>query len=130
MEHLINKTATASTVVDGSNTAATVGSGSLAVFGTPMMVALMEKAACNCLAEALTEGQTSVGTVVNIEHIAASPVGAAIAAKATVTAVDGRKVEFALEAHEIGENNKKIGFGTHTRFVVDSERFMAKLKKK
>ena len=116
-------TATA-VVTEGVNTAKAVGSGSLDVFATPMMVALMEKAACECIAKDLEAGQTSVGTEVNVAHVAASAVGATITATATVTGIDGRKIEFALTA---SEGAKEIGSGTHTRFVVDAQRFMGKL---
>lgn len=115
----IGKTATASTIVKDSNTAKAVGSGDLDVFSTPMMVALMEEAACNTL-----EGQSSVGTHINIEHIAASPLGAEITATATITAVEGRKITYDITARD---KKNEIGKGTHIRFIVDPERFMAKL---
>ena len=118
------KTGTASATVSEANTAKTVGSGSMEVFGTPMMVALMEQAACACLADALEAGQTSVGTLVDIAHTAASPLGAQITATAVVTAVEGRKISFTVSAHD---GKGEIGSGTHERFVVEAERFMAKL---
>jgi predicted thioesterase len=124
----IGKSAGATAVVDSSNTAATVGSGSLNVFGTPMMIALMEAAACNCLSDALQDGETSVGTKINVEHIAASATGATIIATARVERVFGNRVEFTVEAFE-DNSEKKIGFGTHTRVIVDEERFMGCLKK-
>ncbi|MCL2373086.1 MAG: thioesterase family protein [Defluviitaleaceae bacterium] len=115
---------TAFTVVSDDNTARTVGSGSLDVFSTPMMVALMEAAACDCIASGLEAGQTSVGTQVNVAHKAASPVGASIVATATIDEVDGRKVTFTVVAND-GKN--EIGRGTHERFIVDVAKFMAKL---
>ena len=121
------KTASAATIVMESTTAEVVGSGSLAVFATPMMAALMEQAACACLADALEPGQTSVGTKIDIAHIAASPVGAEITATATITAVSGRRIEFEVVAHE-GE--KQIGGGKHTRVIVDEMQFMNKLQEK
>ena len=121
---LIGKSATATTIVTDSNTAKAVGSGSLDVFATPMMVALMEAAACNCLADALKDGQSSVGTQISVDHTAASPLGAEITATATVTGVDGRKITFNLSA---SDNKNEIGKGIHTRYVIDIERFMAKL---
>ena len=119
------KTALANAVVNERNTAKAVGSGDLDVFSTPMMIALMEQAARNCVAEALEPGQTTVGTQISVSHIAASPLGAVITATATVTGVSGRRLEFAVTA---SDGAVEIGNGNHTRMVVDSERFMAKLK--
>jgi len=121
---MVGKTATASITVSDKNTAKAVGSGSLQVFATPMMVALMEEAACNCLADGLESGQTSVGTQINVAHIAASPVGATITATATITQSEGRKVEFSLTA---SDGTQEIGNGSHSRFIVDAERFMQKV---
>ena len=123
----IGKTATASTTVNESNTAHSVYSGSLNVFATPMMIALMESAACEVLSDALEDGQTSVGTQINVSHIAASPLGAVITATATITNVDGRKIDYSVVASdEAGE----VGNGTHTRVVVDATKFMAKVSGK
>ncbi|MCL2037185.1 MAG: thioesterase family protein [Oscillospiraceae bacterium] len=130
MNNLLNKIGKEVTTVDETNIAAAVASGSLPVFSTPMMIALMEKAACKCLESTVGDGQTSVGTKVNVEHLAASPIGATITAVAKVEAVSGRKVEFKVESFQTLENEegfKKIGEGEHTRFIVDEERFMAKL---
>ena len=120
-----DKTATVTTIVDKTNTAIAAGSGNLDVFATPMMVALMERAACEVLRDALDEGQTSVGTFISVNHTAASPVGATITATATITSVSGRKVEFDLSAND---ENHTIGDGKHTRVIVDSKRFMERLK--
>jgi ribosomal-protein-alanine N-acetyltransferase len=120
---LVGKTATVTEIVNETDAARAVGSGSLDVFATPMMIALMERAACECLADTLTDGQTSVGTQISIEHTAASPIGAEVNATATITAVDGRKIEFGATA---SDGAGEIGRGTHTRAIVDSERFMAK----
>ncbi|MCL2811171.1 MAG: dihydrolipoamide acyltransferase [Clostridia bacterium] len=121
------KAAVASTVVNDQNTAKAVGSGSLDVFATPMMIALMEQAACACLADGLEEGQSSVGTLISVEHIAASPMGATITATAAVTSVSGRKIEFAVAA---SDQAGEIGKGTHTRLVIDVERFMQKTQER
>ena len=119
----IGKTATVKIIVDNTNTAKTVGSGNLEVFSTPMMIALMEKAACEVLADSLESGHTSVGTQVNITHTAASSVGMEITATATIESISGREIKFAVIAHDkAGE----IGKGTHTRFIVDEVRFMGK----
>jgi predicted thioesterase len=123
---MIGKIVTVTTTVNETNTAKAVGSGSLGVFATPMMIALMERAACECLADALTDGQTSVGTAINVEHTAASLIGATITATATVTATSGRKVEFEVTASEVGFSVTLVGRGTHTRVIVDAERFMTK----
>ncbi|MDR3149187.1 MAG: dihydrolipoamide acyltransferase [Oscillospiraceae bacterium] len=92
-----------------------------------MMIALMERAACECIAECglIADGQTSVGTAINAMHTASSPRGAAITATATITSVDGRKVEFDVAA---SDENGEIGRGTHSRFIVDAERFMTKAR--
>ena len=115
---------TSTVVVSATNTAIALGSGDMEVFATPAMVALMENAAMNAVAPHLAEGQTTVGTQITTSHIKASALGATITATATLTAVDGRKLAFDIIARE-GENI--IGEGTHTRFIVDRERFMAKL---
>lgn len=113
----------AETTVDDSNTAAAAKSGSLRVFGTPFMVALMEKAACDSLQETLEPGMSSVGTRLDIRHSAATPVGMRVYAESVVTAVDGRKVSFRVTAYdEAGE----IGSGEHERVIIDAARFMAR----
>lgn len=123
MEITVGLKGTVTETVNENITAEKVGSGSLPVFATPMMVALMEKAACKALENSLDEGTTSVGTMVNIEHVAATPVGMEVTVTATVTAVDGRKISFSVEAFdEVG----LIGKGTHDRFIVNAEKFTAK----
>ena len=113
----------AETLCEREDTAKEVGSGDLLVYATPCMVALMEGAACDAVAEGLEEGQTTVGTALNIEHISATPVGLAVRAEAEVTAVAGKVVTFAIHAFdEAGE----IGHGTHQRVVVNSQRFLDK----
>lgn len=119
----VGKTASVAASVTEQNTAKAAGSGSLDVFATPMMIALMERAACECLADALEVGQTSVGTSVCVEHTTASLIGVEITADATITGVDGRKIEFEVAANDA---KGEIGRGTHERFIVDEERFMAK----
>lgn len=112
-----------STLTEREDTAKEVGSGDLLVYATPCMVALMEGAACEALKGVLGEDQTSVGTSLAIEHISATPVGLEVRAEAEVTAVDGRKVTFAVCAFdEAGE----IGRGTHTRVIVNSQKFLEK----
>ena len=116
---------TATTTVNQNNTALALGSGDMEVFATPAMVALMENAAMNAVAPHLEAGQTTVGTQISTSHIKASALGATITATAVLTAVDGPSLTFAITAHE---GDKTIGEGTHTRFIVDRERFLAKLK--
>ena len=112
------------TVVRETNTALAMGSGSLHVFATPSMIALMEQAACNAVACCLDEESTSVGTFVNITHDAATGMGKKVTAKATLTAVEGRKLVFEITA---ADEDKQIGQGTHERFIVNKEKFMTKL---
>lgn len=112
-------------IVTKANCASAVGSGGLDVFATPSMVALMENAAMNCVAPYLPEGSTTVGAEINTTHIRPSALGATIKAVALLTNVEGRKLMFNVEAYD---GDECIGKGTHVRFIVDIERFMAKLK--
>lgn len=110
-------------VSDESHSARALGSGLLPVLATPAMTALMEQAAANALEEFLPSGWTSVGISLNIEHTSATPLGMTFRAEAEVTEVDGRKILFNVRAcDEAGE----IGRGTHARFAVESEPFLAK----
>ena len=111
------------TVVTMENTAAAVGSGLLPVFGTPMMIGLMENAAVNAIEKELAPGEGSVGTSIDITHDAATPIGMKVWAEAEVTAVDGRALTFAVTAFD---EAGPIGKGTHTRFLIQEERFMTK----
>lgn len=123
----IGATGTASVTVDMSNLAMTVGSGSLPVFATPMMASLMEQAACNAIAPFLAEGETTVGTKLEISHDAATPPGLTVTATAEVTAVSGREISFHVTAEDgVGV----IGSGIHKRFLVDAERFTLKARKR
>lgn len=113
--------------VTEQNTALAVGSGALPVFATPMMAALMEAAAMNAVSACLDEGQGTVGTKLDITHDAATPVGMKVWAEATVTAVDGRRICFTVIAQdECGP----IGSGTHERFVISNDRFLARTNQK
>ncbi len=123
MEITVGMKGIAETDVAREDTAAEVGSGSLLVYATPCMVALMEGAACEAIAEAIPEDQTTVGILLNIEHIAATPVGMEVRAEAEVTAVDGKVITFEIHAFdETGE----IGRGVHKRCIVNSQRFLDK----
>ena len=119
----LGKASSVSVTVDESNTANSMQSGSLPVFATPSMVALMERAACVCLNDCLDEGQTSVGCSISVEHTAASPLGAVVTATASIDSVSGRRIEFTVTAND---NSGEIGKGKHTRIIVDTERFMKK----
>ena len=113
--------------VEREDTAKEVGSGDLLVYATPCMVALMEGAACEAIAEAMSENQTTVGTMLNIEHISATPVGLDVRAVAEVTAVEGKVITFDVKAYdEAGE----IGHGTHKRVVINSQKFLEKVYNK
>ena len=107
--------------------AVNVGSGSLEVFATPVMVMLMEKSACNCVAEYMENDETTVGTELNVKHVSASPVNSDITAEAELTEVNGREFTFTVKAYD---NAGLIGEGTHKRFLVFSEKFTAKAKAK
>jgi predicted thioesterase len=97
------------------------------VYGTPMMIYLMEVAAADAIAKYLPQGWGSVGAVVNVKHLAATPVGFTVTARAEVVSVNDRLVNFTVEAHDGVE---KIGEGTHTRGVINLERFEARFRTK
>ena len=113
--------------VDRDLTAAKVGSGALEVFSTPSMVALMEQAAAELCQAELPDGLTTVGTALNIEHLAATVSGVEVRAVATLTAFDGRRFDFAVEAYD---NAGLIGKGTHTRFSVRIDKFLEKAQQR
>ena len=116
-------------IVTNELTAAAVGSGLLPVFGTPYMIGLMENAAQSALSVFLEEGQGSVGTHLDIKHTAPTPVGMKVWVEAEVTAVseNGKMVDFALKAWD---EKGPIGEGTHTRAIINNERFLAKCNAK
>ena len=121
MEIIVGMKGEAVTLVEREDTAREVGSGDLLVYATPCMVALMEGAACEAIAEALSDTQTTVGTALNIEHTSATPVGLEVRAEATVTAVEGKVITFDVKAFdEAGE----IGHGIHKRVIVSSQKFL------
>jgi len=113
----------ATTVVEREDTAAVIGSGLLLVYATPCMIALMEGAASEAISPALSEEQSSVGTALNIAHISATPVGLEVRAEAVVTKVAGKTIYFDVAAYD---EKGKIGEGTHTRVVVNAQRFLDK----
>ncbi len=116
-------TGEATTVVVHENTAAAVGAGGVEVFATPMMIALMENAAWHAVADHLDEGFVTVGTLVNVRHLAATPLGQHVRATAELIEIDGRRLVFKVEAYD---EHQKIGEGLHERFIVHLQRFLQK----
>lgn len=114
-------------IVTAQNTALAMGSGALPVFATPGMAAMMEEAAARALEPYLEGGQGSVGTHLDISHDSATPVGMKVWAEATVTQVDGRTVSFTVAAFD---EAGPIGKGTHRRFLIQNEKFLAKTQQK
>lgn len=111
------------TVTDG-DTAIALGSGDVAVLGTPRMIAWCEAVTVLALAPELEDGMTTVGYRINVDHLAPTPVGMAVEATATVSEVDGRQVTLAVT---VEDGNGVAAQGTITRVVVDREKFMARL---
>ncbi len=123
----IGKTHRISLTVDESKLACSVGSGSVEVYATPMMIALIENCAAACVQDELPEGDTTVGTLINVSHVAATPCGMKVTATATLTAIDGRQLSFHVKAEdECG----LIGEGEHQRVIVHTDKFNAKAKAK
>ena len=120
-------TGTAELVVADEHTAPRVGSGMVHVLATPVMINLIEAAALDAIERLLPEGTQSLGTVLNIRHIAATPVGMKAKARVEVVKVDGRTVHFKVEVHD---EKDLIGDGTHERVVVNVEKFAARVKRK
>ena len=110
-------------VVTKENTAKAMGSGTLEVFATPAMIALMEKTAYESVAPELEEGSGTVGTALNVKHVAASPVGMKITCESELVKVDGRALTFSVKAYD---EKGLIGEGEHERFIVYNEKFQAK----
>ena len=117
----------AETVVTPEKTAKIAGSGALDVFATPFMAALMEEAAWTSIQPYLEDGQGSVGIALNLTHDAATPVGMEVTAEATLTAVDGRRLTFTIEA---ADEKGPIGSCAHERVLVTAERFLEKAYQK
>ncbi|HKS63220.1 MAG TPA: thioesterase family protein [Xanthobacteraceae bacterium] len=120
-------TGSARIIVGEEHTAPRVGSGLVHVLATPVMINVMEAAALDAIEALLPHGHQSLGTQLNIGHYAATPVGMSLRATATVTRVEGRTVEFRVEAFD---DKERVGDGTHTRVVVNVERFDARVQRK
>lgn len=116
---------TSTTVVAETNTACTLGSGDLHVLATPAMVALMENAAMSAAAALLSDDESTVGAQISVSHLRPTGIGHTVSATATLTAREGRKLSFAVTA---SDEQGVIGEGTHTRYIVSRERFMAKVQ--
>lgn len=110
-------------IVSEEKTAKKVGSGLLEVYATPAMIALMEQTAAESVEKELDEGMTTVGIKINVDHLAATPIGMKVVCNSTLVRVDGRKLVFEIEA---SDEAGLIGKAYHERFIVDSERFMGK----
>lgn len=111
-------------IVSEGDTAQSVGSGTLSVFSTPMMVALMENAAMKAAEQLLSEEDTTVGSELNVKHLRPTAVGEEVEATATLTSQEGRKLTFSVV---VTDKNGTIGEGTHIRYIVNIERFMSKI---
>lgn len=116
-------------VVQAQHTASHLGSGSpgVDVLATPVMIGLMEDAARHLVDSRLEPGHMTVGVNLNITHLAPTPIGMQVTAKAELTGIEGRRLTFKVEAYD---EREKIGEGTHSRAIITLERFMAKAKEK
>ena len=117
----------AEAIVNDTNTAQAACSGALPVFGTPFMCALMEEASWKSIAPHLEAGQSTVGTRLNISHDSATPVGMKVWAESEIIEVDGKRLVLKVAAYD---EKGLIGQGTHERFIITDERFLAKTAKK
>ncbi|HEX8967850.1 MAG TPA: thioesterase family protein [Chloroflexota bacterium] len=113
--------------VDQASVASAVGSGGIDVFATPSLIALMENAARQAVEAALPVGQTTVGIRVDVRHLAPSPLGARVRARAELLEIDGRRLVFHVEAFD---SHEKVGEGTHERAIVDPARLLARASAK
>ncbi len=118
---------TISEKVTPQNTAAALGSGGLEVYATPAMALLMEKACYLCAQGGLEDGLTTVGTALDIQHLSATPVSMEVVCACTLTAVDGRALQFEVTCSDAAG---VIGRGVHSRFVVDGAKFAARARSK
>lgn len=126
-EICIGEKFTAEATVTEALLACAMGSGELPVYATPAMAALMENAAASLLKTFLEEGETSVGIRLDLAHTSATPLGGKVRAEAEITAVDRKKVSFIVKAYD---DAGEIGTASHDRFVVDSQKFLAKANSK
>lgn len=113
--------------VNESNTAKTMGSGTLDVFATPALIALLEETCWRSVADELEEGSGTVGTLLEIKHTAPTPVGMEVTCESELTEVDGRRLVFTVQAHDA---KGVIGEGKHERFIIQNEKFQARANAK
>ncbi len=118
---------TSEMVVEERHLAKSVGSGDLPVLGTPVMMSLMENAAMNAVSASLAEGESTVGSYIEASHIRPTALGDTVCATATLTAVEGRKLTFRVEA---ADSKGNIGEGSHVRYIINIEKFLAKMSGK
>ena len=123
----IGTTKTVTITVTPNDSAKTYGSGTLDVFATPAMIALMERTAMDSVAPYLAEDEATVGTEVNVQHLSATPIGCTVTCQSELTEIDGRKLTFKVTA---SDNKGVIGEGTHQRFIIKKEKFLAKASEK
>lgn len=114
-------------IVEERHTASHLGSGGVPVYATPMMILAMEEAALGAVDPLLGPGRATVGYHLDVKHLAATPLGMRVTAKAELVAVDGKMLTFRVEAYD---ERDKIGEGTHVRAIIDVERFKEKMEKK
>jgi len=114
-------------VVDKSHSAAHMGSGTLEVFATPSMIALMENTCMHCVAPYLEAGASTVGTLINVKHLSATPVGDTVTCSCELLEIDRKRLVFSVQA---SDSVGLIGEGIHERFVVNIDRFMQKTLEK
>lgn len=127
LDHVVGAVGHAAAVVSADNTAVALGSGALPIFGTPALLALVEKAAVQALQGHLPLGMTTLGTGIQLRHMSATPLGHNVQAEATLVAVSGRRLEFRVAAFD---ERERIAEGTHERFIVDAGRFMERMTAK
>lgn len=118
-----NISGNAELIVSENELAVNVESGSLNVFSTPYMIAIMEKSACNCLSEYLENDETTVGTEISVKHLSATPMGMKVRADAILTEINGREFIFNVKAYD---ESGIIGEGIHKRFLVNGKKFTEK----
>ncbi len=114
-------------IVEETDTAVHFGSGEVRVFATPMMIALMEKAALTAVDPYLGTGYATVGLTVNVKHLAATPVGMCVTAEAELLEVQGKKLVFRIQAFD---EREKIGEGLHERYIIELSKFLERTDKK
>ncbi len=119
----IGSEATKRETVSPMNTAIYIGSGSSQVYATPCLIALIEAAAVEAVDSQLEEGYSTVGTLLHVQHVSATPMGMTVTAKAVLSEIDNRRLVFTVEAYD---EAGLVGKGTHERFIVNNEKFMEK----